>query len=393
MCPPFVRIPRPIALPSTDPCHFASFLPGGGTCKEKMAAAAPPPAPVASTHHPIIKTLRLFPDGHRIVDEKAQVEYVVQRLIERGGSCFCYHAQTAENQVDVAVKVFSMAALMDQREASCAAAAVAQKQPPSHLKAVEPLPLTFDVARESQLLSSLEHPNILRAYRFFNDRSHAYFVLELCEKLNMHRLLATMQMRRQEAASKTASGAGGGGGPPGGFNEERVRGYMLQLGQAVKYLHDRGIVHRDLKLGNCFFRDSTFADVRLGDFGLAVKLDEMTPKGYVTEPAGTPVYVAPEVIAPRAFPRGDGAVGYERPADVWSLGVCMFIMLFGMCPWNDSPERPVAQKIVADPLVFPEKLRDGVSESSRDLLTQMLRKRPADRPTIRQVLAHAWFRA
>jgi cell cycle serine/threonine-protein kinase CDC5/MSD2 len=354
-----------------------------------MAAAAPAPTPLVPTHHPIIKSLGLFPDGHRIVDEQAKVEYVVVRLIERGGSCFCYHAQTSENQVDVAIKVFSMEALMAQRQAASSATVVTDAVGTKQKAAVEPLPLTFDVARESQLLSSLEHPNILRAYRFFNDKSHAYFVLELCEKLNMHRLLATMQTRRQEMASKNAAASAE---PPGGFVEERARGYMLQLGQAVKYLHDRGIVHRDLKLGNCFFRDATFADIRLGDFGLAVKLDETTPKGYVTEPAGTPAYVAPEVIAPKAFPRSDGTVGYERPADVWSLGVCMYIMLFGMCPWNDAPNRPVAQKIVADPLVFPEKLCTRVSDASRDLLTQMLRKRPAERPTIRQVLAHRWFR-
>lgn len=93
--------------------------------------------------------------------------------------------------------------------------------------------------------------------------------------------------------------------------------YIVQIVQALKYLHHNRVIHRDLKLGNLFVGDRM--ELKLGDFGLATRLEFPGEKKRTI--CGTPNYIAPEIL--------DGKVGHSYEVDVWSLGVILYTLLIG----------------------------------------------------------------
>jgi serine/threonine protein kinase len=114
--------------------------------------------------------------------------------------------------------------------------------------------------------------------------------------------------------------------------EPEVRFFMLQILGATKYMHEKRVIHRDLKLGNLFL-DSKM-NVKLGDFGLAALLmDDNERKRTI---CGTPNYIAPEVLC-------DTGGGHSYEVDLWSIGVIMFVrsssmLILGMlCSWENLP--------------------------------------------------------
>ena len=93
---------------------------------------------------------------------------------------------------------------------------------------------------------------------------------------------------------------------------------------ALKYLHDHRIIHRDLKLGNLFLNEKM--EVKVGDFGLATKLDFDGERKRTV--CGTPNYLAPEVL--------DGKSGHSYEVDIWSLGVILYTLIIGKPPFETS---------------------------------------------------------
>jgi len=103
------------------------------------------------------------------------------------------------------------------------------------------------------------------------------------------------------------------------LTEPEVRFFMLQILGATKYMHDKRVIHRDLKLGNLFL-DSKM-NVKLGDFGLAALLvDDNERKRTI---CGTPNYIAPEVLC-------DNGVGHSYEVDLWSIGVIMYPLIISI---------------------------------------------------------------
>ncbi|KAI9508893.1 AGC/Akt protein kinase [Russula earlei] len=140
------------------------------------------------------------------------------------------------------------------------------------------------------------------------------------------------------------------------FNEERSRFYSAELLLALEHLHDVDVVYRDLKPENILL-DYT-GHIALCDFGLT----NDTTNTF----CGTPEYLAPEIL--------NGA-GYNRTIDWWTLGVLLYEMLVGLPPFYDEITDKMYEKILRDPLVFP----DEVSPSARSILTGLLTRDPAQR--------------
>lgn len=117
----------------------------------------------------------------------------------------------------------------------------------------------------------------------------------------------------------------------GSLSEDAARKYFFQLMLAVKHMHDRGIVHRDLKLENVLLTNDT---CKVCDFGLAHQYEKDGKGGYVVtglkEICGSKSYCAPEVLEGKR----EGYQGY--PTDVWSCGICLFAMLAGFFPLDEA---------------------------------------------------------
>jgi len=146
---------------------------------------------------------------------------------------------------------------------------------------------------------------------------------------------------------------------------------------ALKYLHDHRIIHRDLKLGNLFLNEKM--EVKVGDFGLATKLDFDGERKRTV--CGTPNYIAPEVL--------DGKSGHSYEVDIWSLGVIIYTLIIGKPPFETSDVKATYQRIKNNAYTFPEHV--PISDAAKDLITRILSKDPARRPTLDEILRHEFF--
>lgn len=142
------------------------------------------------------------------------------------------------------------------------------------------------------------------------------------------------------------------------LTEPETRFYVAQLLEALKYLRDECVIHRDLKLGNLFL-DSNM-HVKVGDFGLATRLTH--PDERKRTICGTPNYIAPEIL--------EGRNGHSFEVDVWSTGVVLYTLLIGKPPYESTDVKATYKRILANSYSFPETV--VVSEDSKNLITNIL---------------------
>ncbi len=144
----------------------------------------------------------------------------------------------------------------------------------------------------------MHHPHIVEFHRAFTYAESTYVVLELC---NNGSLMEMVKHRKF-------------------LSEPEVRRYVIQICGAIKYLHYKNVIHRDLKMGNIFLDDNM--DVKIGDFGLAALLlsDSEYSLNRRRTMCGTPNYIAPEVLS-KAYK------GHDRKVDLWSLGIIMYVSI------------------------------------------------------------------
>ena len=117
------------------------------------------------------------------------------------------------------------------------------------------------------------------------------------------------------------------------LHELEVMYFTKQISNALEYLHKTRVIHRDLKLGNLFLNDQM--EIKLGDFGLATKLDFDGERKRTI--CGTPNYIAPEVL--------EGKNGHSYEVDIWSLGVIIYTLIIGKPPFETSNVKSTYEKI------------------------------------------------
>lgn len=120
-------------------------------------------------------------------------------------------------------------------------------------------------------------------------------------------------------------------------------------------------------------------EIKLGDFGLATKLDFDGEKKRTI--CGTPNYIAPEVL--------EGKAGHSYEVDVWSLGVIIYTLIIGKPPFETSDVKATYKKIRMNAYSFPEHVL--ISEGARDLISSILIGDPTKRPTLDEILAHPFL--
>ena len=155
----------------------------------------------------------------------------------------------------------------------------------------------------------MRHANIVQFHRAFTFESCTYLILELCPNGSL------MEMVKKRK----------------GLTEAEVRFYTIQIAGAIKYMHGKGIIHRDLKMGNIFLDKNMNAKV--GDFGLAALLVTGNDMHTIrrTTLCGTPNYIAPEILQ-------KGKAGHDHNVDIWSLGIIMCVppRLVGRPSWQQA---------------------------------------------------------
>jgi formylglycine-generating enzyme required for sulfatase activity len=212
---------------------------------------------------------------------------------------------------------------------------------------------------EARLTGSLEHPNIVPVYELGQSRrAEPFFVMRRLRGRTLGDLLAGLRRGDPDLTER--------------FGRARLLTIFLQVCGATDYAHSRGVVHRDLKPGNVVVGD--FGDVQLLDWGIAtrpVDIDAPAPAGPV---AGTPGFIAPEVL----WQREDVV---PRRADVWSLGAILYeILTFERPFWGAGPqellEETMAGRVAPPRLRSPER---AVPPDLEDICLAAMAQEPGER--------------
>ncbi|XP_017019340.1 ovarian-specific serine/threonine-protein kinase Lok isoform X2 [Drosophila kikkawai] len=218
------------------------------------------------------------------------------------------------------------------------------------------------VLNEAKIMKNLSHPCVVRMHDIVDKPDAVYMVLEFMRGGDLLNRIISKKL----------------------LTEETSKLYFYQMCHAVKYLHDRGITHRDLKPDNVLLETNDEDTLlKVSDFGLS----KFVQKDSVMRTlCGTPLYVAPEVLIT------GGREAYTRKVDIWSLGVVLFTCLSGTLPFSDEYGSSAAEQIKKGKFAYRHPAWKGVSQRAKLLINQMLIVDPAKRPSIDDVLQCSWLR-
>lgn len=213
---------------------------------------------------------------------------------------------------------------------------------------------------EISIISLLDHPNVVRLYESFQDSRSIYLVMELCDGGELFERIVEV----------------------GHFTEAVAAYCVKQMFMALNYCHQNLIIHRDLKPENWLVSSKMPVEqstLKLIDFGISKRLKEKG--GVTTSKAGTPNYIAPEVLKGR----------YTEKVDIWSTGVVMHIMLTGLQPFLGKNTEAILAAVQRDAVKYEGPQWKGVSTEAKGLMKSLLQRNVSVRPSAAQVLRHVWF--
>lgn len=217
------------------------------------------------------------------------------------------------------------------------------------------------------------HNNIVKCYDVIDDIDVIYIVMEYCENGDLLDLLK--------------------GNP---LKYKYIKYYFGQIVNALKYLNDKNIIHRDVKPKNILVTNN-MNTIKLCDFGFAKHHDGI--KRIMTI-CGSPLYMAPEIYNRK---------GYTMSVDVWSLGIILYEMLFGMHPlYNFNDPKKIVDSIINTDIIIPDYKQiycddiddindidniddiDDIDEECITILKNMLQRNENKRITITELFSNEW---
>ncbi|XP_060729931.1 serine/threonine-protein kinase PLK3 isoform X2 [Tachysurus vachellii] len=262
-----------------------------------------------------------------VMDSKTGRSYSKGKLLGKGGFARCYEMTDLSSNKMYAVKVIPQSRVSKPHQRD-------------------------KITNEIELHKTLQHKHVVKFSHHFEDQDNIYIFLELCSRKS----LAHIWKARHT------------------LTDPEVRYYLRQIISGLKYLHNKRILHRDLKLGNFFVNENM--ELRLGDFGLAAKMETVEQRKKTI--CGTPNYLAPEVL---------NRQGHGTESDVWSLGCVMYTLLCGSPPFETLDLKETYKCIKEVKYTLPPSL----SPAAQKLISAILQKNPNDRLTLDQILAHEYF--
>jgi len=258
-------------------------------------------------------------------------DYIVGKQIGQGAYATVFFGLHRESGKKVAIKIYEKYKLLD----------------PQRRKSVR---------CEIRLMERMRHPNIVIFHDALDTPKQIYIIMDFVGGGSLHHFLKKRPHRR--------------------LDDQLAKRLIFQVCQGIKYLHDRHIVHRDVKLENLLLDEN--GTVKIIDFGFST----IVPPGKRLKIfCGTPSYMAPEIVARKEYS------GFC--ADIWAVGVLLYALLCGSFPFRGQNDRDLYRKIVRGVFHVPDLVTDG----ARSLLSRVLTPDMTRRPGVDDVLADAWFSA
>lgn len=203
---------------------------------------------------------------------------------------------------------------------------------------------------EIKVLEAIQHPNIVRYVEKLLTKNNTYMVYEFC---NSGTLESRIYAQNHLAEAQSLK-------------------YLAEILSALCLLNSYKVLHRDIKPQNIMLNND---DIKVGDFGFC---KPMKDHGFSQTMVGSPIYMAPEILRSQS---------YDDRADVWSLGVCLYEMLFGRCPYEERTIPSLIALFDSRPLLIPREI-NNISKETEALVRMMLVVDPKRRASFSQAQEH-----
>jgi calcium-dependent protein kinase len=216
-----------------------------------------------------------------------------------------------------------------------------------------------DTRREIEILHLLSpHKTLADLKEVYEDRENVHIIMQYCTGGELFdRIIAK-----------------------GTFSEAAAAKFFRQMVEMVAHCHNLGVMHRDIKPENFLLSSQTDdADLVACDFGLGTFFK---PGDEFSILVGSPYYVAPEVLRRK----------YSNEADIWSLGVVLYILLCGLPPFWGSSDKEIFMSILRGNIDFSSNPWPSISQEAKNLVRSVLTLDPSGRPTIGELLSHPWLK-
>ena len=213
------------------------------------------------------------------------------------------------------------------------------------------------LVKEVEILSTLDHPNIIKFIETYNDQYYFHIVMELCKGKEVNQRFFEDNIRSEDLISKI----------------------IFKVTKALNYCHSLGVTHRDIKPENILFESKdNESEIKLIDFGLS-KMNISNERMHTI--LGSPYFVSPDVL------NGN----YDEKCDIWSLGATTYFLISGEYPFNGTNRSDIFNKIINEELLFNDKWLK-ISESCKDFIKKCMMKDAQDRLTAYRALEHPWLK-
>lgn len=208
------------------------------------------------------------------------------------------------------------------------------------------------IINEIQALKRIDSIHIIKFIKMLKTSNNVYLVYEYCDGKSLEELLDAQKHLKESQALIV----------------------LRQIVSALKILNQNNIMHRDIKPQNILFHQG---NVKIADFGFCKILDNSNQKEEMV--VGSPIYMAPEILEGRS---------YGLNADIYSVGVVLYEMLFGVCPFEETSHAALIRKIKSTPLQIPREV-NPISPETESILFEMLEPDPTNRISIGKLVAFA----
>ncbi|KAI6647615.1 Serine/threonine-protein kinase Nek1 isoform X4 [Oopsacas minuta] len=215
-----------------------------------------------------------------------------------------------------------------------------------------------DARNEITVLSQMKHPNIVSYQGSFEEAGALYILMEYCDGGDLHTKISSLKNQL--------------------FEEDQIVNWFVQLCLGIKHIHDRKILHRDIKTQNIFLnRQATI--VKVGDFGISKVMNSTVELARTC--IGTPYYLSPEICEGRP---------YNHKSDVWSLGCVLYELVSLKHAFEAGNMNNLVLKIIKGS--YPA-LPTKYSKDLRNLVGLLLKRHPKDRPNVNEILKTTLIKA
>lgn len=220
-----------------------------------------------------------------------------------------------------------------------------------------------EAMQEAKLLATLKHPYIVAFRESWCEGGQLCIVMDYAEAGDVYG-----RIQKQKRTGKS-------------FSEQQIIRWFTQALLAIKHMHDRHILHRDIKSSNFFLTAS--GRLRVGDFGIAKVLDNTGAMARTT--IGTPYYLPPEICKEQP---------YNWAADIWSMGIFLFELCAMRVPFDAPNIKALVDKIIKSPVpAVPSTYSSALRQLVADMLNKDWKKRPSAADILQRDIIQAEIKA